>query len=54
MDWQAVLSSDAEEAEKNEELLERLYQFFLQTDLPQQGKTQKKTVNIKQSRSTSV
>ena len=37
MDWRAVLSSGAEDVEKNEELLERLYSFFLQTDLPQQG-----------------
>lgn len=37
MDWSTVLSSEAEDVEKNEELLERLYGFFLQTDLPQQG-----------------
>ena len=37
MDWKSVLSSDAEEVEKNEELLEKLYSFFLQTDLPKQG-----------------
>ena len=34
MDWKAVLSSETADVEKNEELLERLYSFFLQTDLP--------------------
>lgn len=37
MEWSEALSSDAGEVEKDEELLERLYNFFLQTDLPEQG-----------------
>ena len=45
MDWQSVLSSEAEEAEKNEELLERLYKFFFKNELPQKGKKPKSLGN---------
>ena len=38
MDWKEALSTEAGEVEKNEELLERLYEFFLRTDLPTQGR----------------
>lgn len=44
MDWKVVLSSGSEEVEKNEELLERLYEFFLKTDLPQEGEKPRQRV----------
>ena len=49
MDWKVVLSSESEQVEKNEELLERLYEFFLQTDLPQQGEKPRQGVREKLS-----